>query len=126
MKIGAQGAVMSFVIAIAPLLVAMAAGAVGALFGCNINEGGTDPCVVLGVPLGGTLASIGIMGWFGVITLPLGLLALVLFSVLAFIGVVYALIKKEPLRSALTRLDWFLFVVTVIAAIALVSWLWLL
>ncbi|MEQ1717195.1 MAG: hypothetical protein ABL907_14635 [Hyphomicrobium sp.] len=48
-----------------------------ALLGCELNEGGTETCSVLGLDVGGVLSSLFVMGWMALITLPLlmGLLA---------------------------------------------------
>jgi hypothetical protein len=46
--------------------------------GCRLNEGSPSPCIVGGSDLGNTLYSMGLMFWFGMITLPLGALGLLL------------------------------------------------
>lgn len=43
--------------------------------GCELNEGGVSPCVVLGVDLGGTLYFFFVLTWLALVTLPTGLLA---------------------------------------------------
>lgn len=52
-----------------------------ALFGCELNEGGPQACMVLGLDLGGVLSSMFVMGWMALITLPLLMGLLVLWAV---------------------------------------------
>ncbi|WDR07365.1 hypothetical protein PSQ90_08085 [Devosia rhodophyticola] len=40
--------------------------------GCVVNEASANGCLVAGTDWGGTLYTMGVMGWFGLITLPLG------------------------------------------------------
>lgn len=63
------------IFAVSPILVAVAAGLVGASMGCRIDEGGVYPCPVLGFDLGGVLAVMFVCGWFFVFTIPLGAVA---------------------------------------------------
>ena len=61
------------------------ASAIAAGAGCQLDEGGVNSCVVFGMDIGGLLAGLFVMGWFGLITLPTGFLALVGFSIAALI-----------------------------------------
>ena len=64
-----------------PLVCALIATLVAAICGCTLNETAAAPCVVFGVDLGKTLYTLGVMGWLGVVTLPTGGAALVLYTI---------------------------------------------
>lgn len=40
--------------------------------GCAVDEGSVHACVIGGTDWGQTLYTMGVLGWFGLITLPLG------------------------------------------------------
>ena len=67
---------------VAPLLSVALAVLIAYLLGCTVNEAGNQPCSCLGIDVSGPLTSLFVMGWFGLITLPTGILALVGFLVL--------------------------------------------
>ena len=87
--------IVSFLLllALAPFLVAMGAGAFASANGCELHEGFVNPCVVGGRDYGDTLYSLGVMGWFGLVTLPLGLLLAGLYVVVVI--VVWALRRRK-------------------------------
>ncbi|MCS7068428.1 MAG: hypothetical protein RMK51_04735 [Meiothermus sp.] len=58
-----------------PLLLALLAGAFAQANGCTLHEGYVNPCVVGGRDYGETLYTLGVMGWFSLLTLPGGMLA---------------------------------------------------
>lgn len=60
-------------LAFLPVLSVAAAGAIANANGCDLDEGSVHPCLVNGVDMGETLYSMGVMGWFMLATLPLGL-----------------------------------------------------
>lgn len=64
-----------------PMIPVFIAGAIASGCGCQLDEGNVHPCVVLGVDIGSTLYAMGVMGWFGLLTFPSGLLGLLLFTV---------------------------------------------
>ena len=43
--------------------------------GCRVDEGSVHPCVISGHDYGELLYTLGVMGWFMLITLPAGALA---------------------------------------------------
>lgn len=49
------------------LLTALLAG----LFGCEVNEGGPTPCLIMGMDAGGMLSGMMTLGWFALLTIPL-------------------------------------------------------
>lgn len=57
-----------------PLLLALLAGAFAQANGCTLHEGNVNPCVVGGRDYGETLYTLGVMGWFALLTLPGGML----------------------------------------------------
>jgi hypothetical protein len=60
-------------VAMFPLLAAMAAGAVASLNGCMLNEGGANPCVIAGIDFGNALYFLGVLGWLAIATVPMGI-----------------------------------------------------
>ena len=61
------------VFAIGPLISVMVSIGLADMGGCVLNEAGVHPCMMLGLDLGGLLAFMFIMGWFSLVTLPLGI-----------------------------------------------------
>lgn len=66
-------------LAISPLLAAMVAGAIAGRYGCDLDEGSIHPCIVNGQDIGGTLYTLGMMGWFALGTIPLGVIAVAMY-----------------------------------------------
>ena len=67
------GLMLILLLAAAPLIVALGAGAYAANHGCVLHEGFVNPCIVDGQDVGQTLYQLGMVGWFAIATLPLGL-----------------------------------------------------
>jgi uncharacterized protein YqgC (DUF456 family) len=63
-------------LALLPLLGLLLTALVAGVMGCEVNESGPTPCMVLGSDIGGLLSAMLTMGWFGLVTIPL-LMALV-------------------------------------------------
>jgi hypothetical protein len=76
-----------------PMISVFVAAVIASAWGCPLDEGGAHPCVVLGLDIGGLLYSMGVMGWLFIVTLPTGLIALVVLLVAVMIG---ALVKRRP------------------------------
>ena len=53
--------------------------------GCSVNEGAPQPCMVMGSDWGELLYATGVMGWFMLVTLPLGGGALIVWLVMIII-----------------------------------------
>ncbi len=68
-----------------PVILAAIAGAIASANGCELNETVINSCVVDGREMGETLYSMGVMGWFMLVTVPTGLLALLVFLLLLLI-----------------------------------------
>ncbi len=64
-----------------PLLSTLLAVLFASAFGCALNEGFVNPCVVLGLDFGGLLYPMGLAAWFAIFTVPLAGLALVVWLV---------------------------------------------
>jgi hypothetical protein len=75
------------IIAIAPLIPSLIALAIATPLGCELNEGGTAPCVIAGVDFGVPLTVMALTGIFVVFTLPLGLILFSIWCIAA--GVVF-------------------------------------
>jgi hypothetical protein len=69
----------------APLVLALAAGGVASLLGCELNEGAIHPCILFGSDIGETLYTFGVLGWLSIIGLPFAVIALVIWAIVAAI-----------------------------------------
>jgi hypothetical protein len=74
-------ALLIILVALAPMLVSMGAGLYAEHHGCILHEGAISPCVVGNVDVGKTLYSLGMLGWLGIVTLPIGAVALLVLIV---------------------------------------------
>jgi len=80
--------VVSLIFGLAPAISVAIAGTIASMHGCELHEGFVNPCVVGGVDVGETLYAMGVMGWFALITLPLGAVgvaAALIFAVVLFV-----------------------------------------
>jgi hypothetical protein len=68
-----------------PVILVAIAGAIASANGCQLNETVINSCIVDGREMGNTLYSLGVMGWFMLVTIPTGLLALLIFLLLLWI-----------------------------------------
>ena len=55
----------------------MLCGAIASAYGCKVDEGSVHPCIINGHDYGELLYSLGVMGWFMLVTIPGGLVAFV-------------------------------------------------
>jgi hypothetical protein len=55
-----------------PLFSVLMAATLAKMFGCTLNEADVHPCYVLGVSIGPFLYALSVMGWFMILSLPLG------------------------------------------------------
>ena len=86
-----------------PVLLAMFAGFITSLFGEQLNEGSPPDVPVIG----GSLYSMGVMGWFSLITIPLAGLGLIIYLII-FLLKAFEIMKKdfhteEELKSLETK-----------------------
>jgi Na+/pantothenate symporter len=63
------------VFAFAPIGSVMLCAAIANVYGCRVDEGSAHPCMINGHDYGELLYSLGVMGWFMLVTIPAGLLA---------------------------------------------------
>lgn len=56
-------------IGIAPMISVVVAGLIAELNGCGLHEGFVQPCIVFGTDIGGVLYTMGVMGWFMLISI---------------------------------------------------------
>jgi hypothetical protein len=73
------------VVALLPVISVSLTYVIASALGCSVNEGGATPCPFMGVDLGETLVSMMVLGWLGLITLPVGGVALAIWLA-AWIG----------------------------------------
>ena len=69
------------ILALSPIIISVIAGGLGNCLGCNINEAGTDDCIRWGIPFGNILNPLGVIGWFALLTIPVGVLAFVAWTI---------------------------------------------
>ncbi len=84
-------------IGISPVLVAILSGTVAASFGCEVNEGRVNPCVIGGVDYGETFYTLGVAGWFFFFTIPV---AVVLFAIYLLVVLIVLLVRFVRKRRA--------------------------
>jgi hypothetical protein len=83
-------------LAFSPLIAAMIAGTIANHYGCDLDEGSIHPCVVNGQDIGGTLYTLGVLGWLALGTLPLGLIALGIYlTVIAIFYLARWLLRRK-------------------------------
>jgi hypothetical protein len=68
-----------------PWLCVIMAGSVANACGCALDEGSAHPCIVAGMDVGGVLYALGMMGWLGILTTPLGIIGLGGFTFYLFL-----------------------------------------
>jgi len=88
--------------AISPFFAVAYAGSVAEKYGCELNEGSIHPCMVKGVDRGADLYSLGMLGWLGIATLPLGLAAAVLYILIVLIVYLVIRFRKKKAEQELT------------------------
>jgi hypothetical protein len=67
-----------------PIIPALTADLIEFACGCQVDEGSVHPCIVLGLDIGPSLYSMGVIGWLVLFTFPTGIVALVVFSVVVW------------------------------------------
>jgi len=76
------GYIIIALITLGPLLITLLGGAAASLLGCTISEVGPQECLVLSVDIGWLFYAMGVIGWLFIITVPLGVLLFVLWTVM--------------------------------------------
>lgn len=81
----ALSAAVILLAAFVPLISAFSAGAIANAYGCALDEGGVYPCLIGGIDYGETLSVMFVLGWLGLITLPFGALAAIVWCLVLVI-----------------------------------------
>ena len=76
------------VIGLIPIFSVLAATLIAGIAGCDLNEGSINTCMVLGADIGGTLYTMFVMGWLGLISLPLAAFAVLGLLILGLIHLI--------------------------------------
>ena len=71
--------------AILPLVLTLVGAGIASNYGCSVNEGNVNPCVIDGTDWGETLAFFGISFWYLLATVPLGCLLFVIWLIVLVI-----------------------------------------
>ncbi|KQT48317.1 hypothetical protein ASG47_08160 [Devosia sp. Leaf420] len=74
--------IVILLIALGPVISVIISSSVASANGCNLNEGGVNVCMVGGTDMGDMLYTMFVMGWFGLLTLPLGFGAVIVWIVI--------------------------------------------
>ncbi len=76
-----------------PLLSAFAASEIAYAAGAKLDEGSVHPCIIWGHDFGELLYSMFVVFWFSLVTLPVGGLAIIVFTIYLLLR------KKEPIQA---------------------------
>ena len=63
------------IIGLAPIFSVTLCAMIAAAYGCKVDEGSVHPCIINGHDYGQLLYTLGVSGWFMLVTLPIGALA---------------------------------------------------
>ena len=90
------------IVMLAPVASVMIAGSIADSHGCVLHEGFVNPCIVDGEDIGQTLYGMGMMGWLMIVTIPAGVVALLIWLVVAIILLATGRRKPTPPPAAAT------------------------
>jgi len=65
----------------APIASVVACGVIANANGCKVDEGSVHPCIINGKDYGQMLYTLGVMGWFMLLTIPAGAVAFVIWLI---------------------------------------------
>ena len=82
-----------------PFFWVMRAGSIANANDCQLDEGSIHPCVVNGVDMGKELYTWGMMGWLGVVTLPLSILAAGVYLFIVVVVVIIRYIMRQRKKT---------------------------
>lgn len=71
--------------AVSPLLASLIASANN----CQLNEGGPQPCIVLGVDIGGPLVTMFVFGWMALVTFPIAAIVALAWIITEVVRAIY-------------------------------------
>ena len=84
--------VVIVLVAGAPVISVVVASLLAEANGCTLHEGYSNPCVIWGADRADLLYTMFVAGWFGLVTLPAGAIALLVWLVAA--GVAFFLRRR--------------------------------
>lgn len=76
-----RGYFVIVLIAVLPVISALLASFLGWCLGCNVNEAGISDCIRFGINLGEMLSTMFIMGWTTLLSIPLAIILLIVWSI---------------------------------------------
>ena len=76
---------VAILVGIAPVVAAIGASLVADAAGCTLHEGFTNPCIIAGSDRGELLYTLFVSGWFGLVSLPVAVIALLAWLLLLVI-----------------------------------------
>jgi hypothetical protein len=79
-----------------PLIAVAIAGSIANANGCELHEGFVNPCVIDGVDRGQDLYTAAMLGWFAIATVPIGLIAALVYLLVV---VIVALVRRNRRRT---------------------------
>jgi hypothetical protein len=71
--------VVILLISVSPLVSVLGAATVAEFAGCQLDEGSVHPCQIGGSDYGELLYFLAVLGWFSLLTLPFGAVALMVW-----------------------------------------------
>ncbi len=83
---------------LSPFIGAMVAGSIAAANGCELHEGFVNPCIIDGVDRGEDLYMWGVLAWFGIATIPLAVMAALIY--ITIVVIVWLVQRNRRKRSA--------------------------
>ena len=86
--------IISFVAGFLPLLITFLASAIAKSNSCKLHEGYSNPCILFGVDIGDALYAMGIMLWLSLVTLPIGIVVIVI-SLIWAVRIKISLLRKK-------------------------------
>ena len=84
-------------IGLSPVLATASAGLIAQANGCALHEGFVNPCIINGEDWGRDLYIFGNMGWFAIATIPIALVAIVVYLVIV---IIVAIVQSTRRRRA--------------------------
>lgn len=76
LKMPALVCLCSVLIVVLPIIPPLLAALLGSVLGCQVDEGGTSPCLVLGFDIGGMLSTMVVFTWISFMTIPIAIFGL--------------------------------------------------
>lgn len=94
-KIGVWMMIGGTVFALIPVVIVLLGQVPALLANCEVNEAYVQPCIFLGMDIGGPLAGMLMLGWFALITIPVGGGVAVLGLLLFVLSVVVKALQRR-------------------------------